>query len=185
MTENREYYYAYDIESVISVLNRIADRLNQLEGLSGDSKQGIFVNNSNGNPNISDIIFDIDASVAEGAWESVGPRDSNADNVWKALDAVPSGVSYVELKFHISCSSIVGGGAENAQIYVRKSGGSGSGAYTLVAQAADYSDGGDTRGDGLVVLKVPVNSSVLFDVFYNSSFTTDNLRIILMGYGYN
>ena len=56
-----------------------------------------FVNNANGNPNISDTALSVQG-FPESTWESVGPTGSGEDNIWDALDGIPSDVDWVELK---------------------------------------------------------------------------------------
>lgn len=147
----------------------------------------VFVNNSNGNPNISDTDFDIDSNITEGGWESVGPTDSGADNIWTGLDNIPLTADWVEIRFSLmgvdgSASSVL-----NSNLYARKGGSSEVvGTDNNILSIVTESDGsGNARTKGMISIKVPVSAANIFDLYYSSDFTTDVIDAVVVGYGYN
>ena len=156
---------------------------------SGDfiARAHTFVNNANGNPNISDTPFSLTGSITESTWESVGPTDSGMDNIWTELDSVPSGVDWIEVDITVDCDTGPVDTQNTLKVYVRKNGGSEAiGKDNMVVFVADRADGsGDCAAAGVFKIKVPVASRA-FDAYWVSSFTTvTTLDLKLAGYGYN
>ena len=148
---------------------------------------GTFVNNANGNPNISDTAFDLDSSLAHATWESVGPTGSGADNTWTALNSVPADADWVELRVYLSG---VDGGASttvNSTLSARANGSSeSSGSDNIIGIIGDETDGsGNAHAFCSVSHKVPVSSSIIFDLYFSKGFTTNVGYIYLVGWGFN
>lgn len=49
-------------------------------------------------------LYDIDANVTAGVWESFGPTGSGADNEWSALDVMPTDAKFVDVVIDSSLS---------------------------------------------------------------------------------
>lgn len=122
---------------------------------------GISVNNSNGNPNISDTIFNAVASVTEDTWESVGPTGSGASNIWTALDSAPANTSHIRVKILIS------GGVD---VWGRKTGG---------VQAKGY-DNMLYSGLGMAEATIPVDSSLRFDIQWDDTGSAAFCYLVLL-----
>jgi hypothetical protein len=148
---------------------------------------GTFVSNANGNPNISDTALDLDSSLAHATWESVGPTGSGADNTWTALNSVPADADWVELKVYLAG---VDGGASttvNSTLSARANGSSESaGSDNFIGVIGDETDGsGNAHAFCSVSHKVPVSSSIIFDLYFSKGFTTNVGYIYLAGWGFN
>ncbi|MCK5127589.1 MAG: hypothetical protein KAR42_15135 [candidate division Zixibacteria bacterium] len=151
---------------------------------------GTFANNANGNPNISDVLLDVDGVVAESAWESVGPTGSGADNPWSAMDTVPSDADWVEIRVRL-LSGETGGTPFNSlttTLYARKTGGSqGVGTDNEIGTIfAQLNSNGSCSGSGTNKDTVGVDSSLHFDLHWTSTFTTTiDISLVLVGWGFN
>jgi hypothetical protein len=147
---------------------------------------GSFVNNANGNANISDTLFNLATELADATWESVGPTGSGADNTWTALDSVPTDADWVELK--ITLDGIDGGASTPlfSVLYARKDGAvTAAGTDNEIAHITTESDGsGNAHAGCTVSQKVPVNS-VVFDLYFDYGFSTNTSYIVLVGWGFN
>lgn len=85
-----------------------------------DYNQSVFVNNANGNPNLSDTRFSITpAGVTYSTSESIGPTGSGADHTWTALNTIPADVDWIEVCCYVSKSGNVYDGATNyVEVYI-------------------------------------------------------------------
>jgi len=73
-----------------------------LDEFMQDASQCVFVNNANGNPNMSDSRFSITpAGVTVSTVQTVGPTGSGADHTWLALNDVPEDVDWIEVSCYI------------------------------------------------------------------------------------
>lgn len=148
---------------------------------------GEFVSNSNGNPNISDTVFAVDSVVAETAWESIGPTDSGADNIWTAMDSIPAGVDWVRL-YAVAYGSN-GSASINLYIYAyaRETGGSqATGSDNRILRAYGRTDGSGYENIGdTAEITIPLDSSLRFDVYWNGNATAESVDLRLVGWGYN
>lgn len=155
-------------------------------------QKSIFVNNSNGNPNISDTFFDIAANITQSTWESVGPSDAGSpDNTWSALDDLPDDIDWIEVNCIVSGITATGTASAiyTTNAYARKNGSSSSNGdvnrfvyETATANASGYASVGGAVVPGY---KIPVSSKV-FDLYWITTFATTNLvKLYLTGYGYN
>ena len=146
-----------------------------------------FANNANGNPNISDTLFVVDTSITKGVWETVGPTTpGTADNIWSALDSVPTDVDWIEINIVMTS---IGGAASSVLgsiLYATDSGSTEANtAANMIATAGDLSDAsGGANGRSVASAKIPV-TALTFRMRWSSTFNTDTINIILVGYGYN
>lgn len=151
------------------------------------SRIGTYVNASDGGPYISSTTFDVDASVTEDTWESVGPTGSGASNIWTGLDSVPLGVDWIEIKA-LSIVSNNAGSSTVINIWIRATG-SAIG-KTLANRVVDALTESPTSGafhsiDAINNFKAPVDSSNRFDVRWADTGNSRFLYFYLTGYGYN
>ena len=151
-----------------------------------DSNVVTFVNNANGNPNISDTIFDVDSNVAETNWESIGPTAGGQDNTWTALDSVPAGADWIEVKVIMEGTNGATDSQAEGLLHAREGGGAqGLGQDNIIGNVKDYVDGaGMGFGGGVSCVKIPVSSRA-FEVYWSSTFTSTVIDLVLTGYGYN
>lgn len=144
--------------------------------------------NANGNPNLSDTPLDIDANLANSAWESIGPTGSGADNIWPALDMVPSDATRIKIRILATCTQSGGtpGNGVSFNVYVRKHGSSQAAANkNRVSQGGGSIDGnGNNKGYSNNEITVPIDTSgPFFDMQWTSSYTTSNaIEMYLIGY---
>lgn len=66
--------------------------------------------------------YSITSVVTEGAFETVGPTDSGADNIWSAMDVIPSTAKILLVSVSINYSPPAGAGS--LQVYFARGGGS-------------------------------------------------------------
>jgi len=128
--------------------------------------------------------FDVDAVIST-AWESVGPTGSGATNIWTALDVVPNGAKWVELKIS-NLSEHSSSSTTTQLIYGRKTGTSGAIAESRVISKASMRADGSTYAAAfdLSTAKVPVDSLGRFDLYRNQSIGTGAaVLIFLIGWG--
>lgn len=153
--------------------------------------RSVFVNETNGTPTISTTYFDGTSVLSYDTWESVGPTGSGADNIWTALDSLPSDIDWIEIKIHIvaSASSSSTSTFRTANLLARKNGSStlNASAQTIGTCTSYFDAGGDSECQGIDTHKVPV-SSKMFDLYkdFNTSFNSiQGLYLTLTGYGKN
>jgi len=147
-----------------------------------------FVNNANGNPNISDTAFL--AELFAGIWRSVGPTGGGANSTWTALDGVPAGVDWIEVKLLLNSSSVADTAfvTRTAYVYARKNGSSEaqSDANRIAGGLAMLNNSG-YGGVNLTFpqIRIPV-ASRKFDLYWISTFNSaTTVNLLLVGYGYN
>lgn len=147
-----------------------------------------FVTNANGNPNISDVTFSVHVNVTLATWESVGPTGSGANNIWTALDDVPAGVPWVEVRAYLSAQNGPGSNTPNLVLYARKNGSSSAiSAANRISQVWGRTDGGgNANGSSISTHKVPVDGDVVFDVHWtnNPAWSSPGVQLYLVGYGF-
>lgn len=156
-----------------------------------EASNTFHVNDINGTPNIDGSGFsNVNSSVAESTWESFGPTGSGADNIWDDLNAVPNDADWVEIRFILRGLSLLDAAdtQRRINIYARKNGSLiGAGNSTLVARGgAHTSSAGNALIDLVTQHKIPVDSSIIFELFWFSEFNLSaNIDIFLTGYGQN
>lgn len=60
----------------------------------------------------------LNLTLAEGAWESIGPTGSGADNIWAAMDVIPSDATAIIIRTEADLAG-AGGANTNVQAYAR------------------------------------------------------------------
>ena len=155
----------------------------------GAAQAAVFANNVNGNPNISDTLFDVDASIAESTWVSVGETGSGATYIWTGLNGVPAGADWVELRFSnqgLSTAETANASRDSA-IFIRANGS--SEAVNIQNKISGNRGYTNSSGNGgainIATQKVQISSSVIFDIYWSSTWETATIFIVVVGYGYN
>lgn len=154
------------------------------------SFRGVAVNNANGNPNISDTLFDVE-DVTLNTWESVGPTAGGGDHQWPALDTVPGDVDWIKIKFYFDGTE--NSGTPDAPLdvimYVRKTGGAQAvGTDNMALFGVDIViASGIAHVSQLANHKVGVDANGRFDLYFKNSYpaVTSFAFLTLIGYGYN
>lgn len=160
----------------------------QIDGVVG----GVHCNDAGGGPYITSTAFDIDANIprAPSSWESVGPTGSGADNIWTALDSIPSDVDWIAVR--VDNKMLVVSGTTSAEygtaVQARDSGATNSGLISRTGFITDSSTGNGI-GHNVTEHHIPVTSRV-FELYYNWPGAgvlgvTDTVNMYLVGYGYN
>jgi hypothetical protein len=174
---------ASEINTACDGITKTAAELN----LTGSA--GTFVNEANDQPVAVTGEFDIDSSVVETAWESVGPTGAGADNTWTALDSVDADADWIQVR--IACESSDSDSSASAlrttRIYARGGDGSqGAGPINQIHKHAYYND---ASGNGVYIgqntVKIPVDSNIVFDVNWTSNCESLDADLYLIGWGYN
>jgi len=176
-------------ENVSFVFNGTSGSWEILEQPFAGVDIGTFVNNANGNPNISDSAF-LTSSIAALTWESVGPTGSGADNIWAILDVVPGDVDWIRIRAYIESEQI--GGSANvirrSIIWTRRTGSAelDGTSNIVIVHKTHSSSAGNASAETMSELTIGVDSSIRFDVRWQSLFsTTFSGGIFLAGWGYN
>jgi hypothetical protein len=174
---------ASEINTACDGITKTAAELN----LTGSA--GTFVNEANDQPVAVTGEFDIDSSVVETAWESVGPTGAGADNTWTALDSVDADADWIQVR--IACessdSASSAGALRTTRIYAR--GGDGSQGVGPINQIHKHAYYNDASGNGAYMgqntVKIPVDSNIVFDVNWTSSCESLDADLYLIGWGFN
>lgn len=151
--------------------------------------EGTFVNNANGAPNISDTSIDLYTTLTVDTWESIGPTGSGSDHIWTALDSVPAGIDWVEVKIR-SDGEDTSGTLIALNTWARATGSSQAANIPQTRVAGIYMTGasGSLRVNSLNIAKIPVDSERRFDMHWStvtSVPTSGEIDVILTGYGTN
>lgn len=153
--------------------------------------KGIFVNNANDNPNISDTAYDLSLHPF-ASWSGIGNTTSGAANTWAALDSVPSDADWIEVGINVHMSS--GAGVEATLSFLahaRKGGG--SEAVTISNKISDVRQDlvNNTVAIALYsynVVKIPISLTTgIFELYQvkGGTFGSNSSGLILKGYGWN
>lgn len=132
----------------------------------------------------ADTTFDATA-ITTGTWGSIGPTGSGADGVWTALDSVPSGALWVEVKLEHTVENNAGDSV-SSRLYARKNG---SSKITNQATQISYIGVAATgatlvKNSTYVVSKIPISTAALFDVYWTSNGSSEVIDLALVGWGY-
>jgi hypothetical protein len=157
--------------------------------------RGVFVDNSNGNPNVSDTLFSFTSAVTEDQWWAVYPTGGSPDEtytsdkvVWTPLTNIPTDVDWIEVKCKLDGSDGANSTDLNIKVFVRNNGDQESkGTDNTIAEVQDYStSAGQARAAGVTCgIKIPVTSRC-FDIHWETTFTGWSLGyMVLTGYGWN
>lgn len=126
----------------------------------------------------------LSTDVTEATWESVGPTSSGADNIWTALDDVPSLRGFVVLNASVSCDA-TSAGQVSAFVSVRQ--------YQSIWTATDREIAitkGYAEAAGATVLQsrgsriVPIDSNRRFEIYWDGDANNDttSIRLTLDGF---
>ena len=146
-----------------------------------------FANNASGNPNIIDSTFNVNGTIAESTWESIGKSGAGADNTWTPLNGVPAGVDWIELTISSGGTNGGVGSGLYSRVYARKKGSAMRfGSSNMINHIADLADSsGNAYAQGVSTRKIPVDGDGVFEIYWVSNFTTISITLLLTGYGYN
>jgi hypothetical protein len=161
-------------------------------GSVADIPQPIFVNVADGAPDMSSVVFDVDANVANGGWESVGPSGSGATNTWTAMNSVPNGSTWVELSGILVCTCYLDTPdvQRTCSMAFRRTGSSLPSSERTRRLHGSFqvgADGGGGKGFySTNTFRVPIDANRRFDVSWGSNFNNTNLaHLYLVGCGRN
>ena len=146
---------------------------------------GKFVSNSNGNPNVSDTLFDVVSNVLEATWRTVGPTGTLSQNEWTALDDedLVSNPDYYRLRVYVNCSSPPALSNAAVAVYARSFNSTQDpGIDNCICAASAYDPG---IGQAVSEVTVPVDSAGRFYIYWSSGFTTNDINLVLVGAGQN
>jgi len=161
--------------------------------------KSVFVNNSNGHPNIADSYLQVpnQLSVVPTTGQlfvSIGPTGSGADNIWTALDSVPEDIDWIE----VFVTGHVGAYSQTAYAYFRSYGfiveyGGTPSQNPQVAglfDIAGYTNGnGDCEQHFQLTRKIPVNLRRFLlnygELAGDTEFPNLYFYLSLVGYGIN
>jgi hypothetical protein len=152
------------------------------------SNDAVFVTDTD-YPIMSTTSLDIDTSITESAWESVGPTGSGANNIWTALDSLPSDVDWIEVKIvsnHTS-NADTANTSRTASLHSRNNGSLATiSAMSQISYLTSFtSAAGNCAASSVNIVKLNVLSRK-FDLYWMSTFAnTADFTAILTGYGYN
>jgi hypothetical protein len=103
-------------------------------------------------------------------WQSIGPTGSGADHVWADLDSIPLDAKMICI---------------NVKFNVIDTGGSGTGVLSMRPSGSTLPAGDDTlkstsfantdKGDTSMEITLPVNSSNVFEAYYNLTGVSETL----------
>lgn len=161
----------------------------QAKAVLGVVEAPVFVSNANGNPNLSDTPFDIASSLANVTWESIGPTGSGANNIWTALDSLPSDITWIKIRVKnyvrdVNTSSLI-----KCLIYARKNGSSQAvSEANQISEASfqnDLAAGEYSQDTNIVEATIPVNNRT-FDLYIDNGVFPEMQTAVayLVGYGY-
>ena len=130
-----------------------------------DGKRSTYVNAADGGPYVSSSQNAITTTCAKDTWESYGPTGSGADNIWTALDNLPTGAGWVDVMFFFNFTASAGG-AGSLVLSARKEGSSVVAANSQIAgvgvDASGYTIDFQPR-------KIPIDSNGVFELFWTDT----------------
>lgn len=170
--------------------------INSLDVGSSTTKRvgpkGSAATNSNGNPNISDTLFDLDAVWNPSSWVSIGPTGSGADQTWTALDSVPADADYIIVR--IDGKATESGGTPGDLLELDLHARDGGSSQTYGVDNKIYSLGGVVEANGKTIAKcvtearIAVDSDIVFDVIPRdniSDFSSYVVYLVLVGWDFD
>jgi hypothetical protein len=127
-------------------------------------------------------------SGAIGAsWENVGPTGSGADNIWTALDSVPSGTKWIEVRLPHLLGGSTNGDRYKSDLFARVTGSSyGATAPAIISALSFYNRSGSIEETANTTpIKIPVNSLIQFDLSRTTGGTSPSVSLVmyLIGWG--
>lgn len=144
---------------------------------------------ADGGPYVEGTLFEVVTNVAHEVIESVGPTGSGADNIWTALDGVPTGIDYLLLGMVLSVRHATLG----AGLFVTARSLDGSVDLTNLASATVIGrlTAPANASFGTVIslgTLTPVNAANVFEIRWsrlNAGNATEIINLSLRGYGVN
>ena len=120
------------------------------------------------------------SDLTENTWETVGPTGSGADNIWTALDDVPSFCRFIYLRCDLIASAIATG-ACSLKVEVRDYADAGSDA--TLANMSQYTDN-VVSNEATGTLVVPIDSNGRFGMRWNGNANNSSevIRLYLHGF---
>lgn len=156
--------------------------------LTANKPNSIFVTNSNGNPNLSDVQLAASTDLADGAFEEVGPTGSGATNIWAGLDGVPLDVDWLELSIRIDAESSAGPSA-GLSVWARSNGSAEAADFDTRIGGAFLTTTGAARINTVSSAKVQVDAANIFELQWSATGTTNDTSeevvVKVVGYGWN
>ena len=144
---------------------------------------GVFANNSNGNPNISDTKYEVQ-SLSAANWHEIGPTGET--NAWSALDGVPSDADWIDVKIYAYSGLAAPGTSVSVAVYAREAG-AGDDSINIDNRIAESSQTGASATLSTAITtsaKIPIATGKLFDVYYAETGNAV-IELYLIGYGWN
>lgn len=131
-------------------------------------------------------LFDVDLNIST-AWESIGPTGSGADNIWTAMDNIPSGAKYVKLRIYNLIGGSTSGTNYTNTLYSRVTGSSTAIDVSNIISIGNIDNGTGATQESLSfhIANVPLDSSNRFDLYHSTSGSPSvlNVRIFVAGWG--
>ena len=152
--------------------------LSAIPDVTGFTQSTVYFIDEDGSSRSS--VFDLTV-VPVSTWESVGPTGSGADNIWTALDNLPTTAKFIEVFIEYRSNGAFANPTFSA--FGRKTGTSVSTANSKIANAGLISGATSPSFFGMGYSKIPIDSSGRFDyqqVYSSLPLTTD---IYLKGFG--
>jgi len=125
--------------------------------------------------------FDVTA-LPDNTAETVGPTGSGADNIWAALDELPSDIKYIDVPSLIHIT--VGGGGTSAEVFYEVYGFhpdiAGGSYFNYTGHVAGFRTGGTDNEviRSRLTMRIPVNSGKVFNLRHGlSGFTTETVLL--------
>lgn len=122
--------------------------------------------------------------IVSATWESVGPTGSGADNIWTAMDDLPSEVDWVEIRAR---ATTLGTDFVDFKIWARKTGSSlgAIDATTVFHNGIALPGFSNVQALSTTQLVLPVDESNRFDMRWERlSGSSGTTTLWLVGYGY-
>ena len=155
-----------------------------------DKKIGIMVSDADGSATMGGPAYNPQGIVAEDTFESFGPTDSGADNIWTALDDVPEDAHWIRVLFRLSgvrYFSEATSSAFYANMHARRYGSALSGSGdTLMAEIYGVGGNGIDGRDVCVIERTIPISNRMFDLMWaEDSISVLETSMRLVGCGYS
>lgn len=166
----------------------------EVDGLVGTGGSStIFVSSANGHPAVDDSPYSAHIVLTENVWSSFGPTGSGADNEWSALDVIPAGYDWVELRVLLTGESVTD--TANTKRTISLWGGEAGKSVpagttqALVARGSAYTNSsGNGISDSVVpAVKLPLSAANAFQLYYRDEFNDASpfIQLFFTGYGKN
>jgi hypothetical protein len=150
---------------------------------------GSFVTDGSGYPVVSSTSFDVDNFVG-AAWETVGPTDSGATNIWTGLDSVPTDADWIVVKIRQSVTGTPGLGLSTySELFAIENGGTeATTETTLISKILDTSQvaAAAVSVEYATTAVIPVDGSEIFKLYYYTvNISASTCHMWVTGWGFN